>query len=192
MKNLNILLTVAVAGICLLVADYAEARHRGAPHRRNPRRARRVICCTQGEPARIPIDPQDYSGMLKFNIGGEKLRFNSNTAQNLAVVANRTKREFTITSGYRSCSANLAAGGVSCSRHMFGQAADVRSRDQGMGPKAFAEFVNKNGFSGLIFYADTCRAPHIHVEWSGSGVDSECRARVARRDRSYGGSRRNR
>lgn len=60
---------------------------------------------------------------------------------NLQALRNEVKRPITITSGYRSPAHNRAIGGAKNSRHMFGDAADIKVKN--MSPKQVVAIIEK-------------------------------------------------
>ena len=62
-------------------------------------------------------------------------------AKNLQVLRDEVKAPITITSGYRSPEHNARVGGAKASRHLVGDAADIKV--QGMTPKQVAEVIER-------------------------------------------------
>lgn len=62
-------------------------------------------------------------------------------ARNLQVLRDELKRPITITSGYRSPSHNASVKGAKNSRHLVGDAADIKV--QGMTPRQVADVIER-------------------------------------------------
>lgn len=73
-----------------------------------------------------------------------------------------------IGAGYRNAIQNKAAGGVTDSQHLTGQAADIKVR--GLNPLKLAEIIKDNfGFDVLIYYSPGSHKGYpnggVHVSW---------------------------
>jgi uncharacterized protein YcbK (DUF882 family) len=62
-------------------------------------------------------------------------------AKNLQVLRDEVKRPITISSGYRSSEHNASVGGARNSRHILGDAADIKV--QGMTPRQVADVIER-------------------------------------------------
>lgn len=76
-----------------------------------------------------------------YNVPTDVLRNLIELAKNLQVLRDEVKKPIKITSGYRPAELNAKVGGVSQSRHITGQAADLKI--EGYTPKQVAAIIEK-------------------------------------------------
>ena len=74
-------------------------------------------------------------------------------------------RPIIVTSGYRCPKLNNLVGGVKTSRHLTGQAADLRIESKELGRKLFDALKTQPGIDELLF-EHKGNASWIHVAWS--------------------------
>ena len=74
-------------------------------------------------------------------------------------------RPIIVTSGYRCPKLNALVGGVKTSRHLTGQAADLRVESKELGRKLFDALKTLPGIDELL-YEHKGSATWIHVAWS--------------------------
>jgi uncharacterized protein YcbK (DUF882 family) len=74
-------------------------------------------------------------------------------------------RPIIVTSGYRCPKLNNLVGGVKTSRHLTGQAADLRVESKELGRKLFDALKTLPGIDELL-YEHKGNASWIHVAWS--------------------------
>ena len=76
-----------------------------------------------------------------YNVPTDVLRNLIELAKNLQVLRDEVKKPIKITSGYRPAELNAKVGGASQSRHITGQAADLKI--EGYTPKQVAAIIEK-------------------------------------------------
>jgi uncharacterized protein YcbK (DUF882 family) len=76
-----------------------------------------------------------------FTVPTDVLRNLLELAKNLQVLRDEVKKPIKITSGYRSPEHNAKVGGVKSSKHITGQAADIKV--EGYTPKQVTEVIEK-------------------------------------------------
>ena len=76
-----------------------------------------------------------------YNVPTDVLRNLIELAKNLQVLRDEVKKPIKITSGYRPAELNAKVGGASKSRHITGQAADLKI--EGYTPKQIAAIIEK-------------------------------------------------
>jgi uncharacterized protein YcbK (DUF882 family) len=83
-----------------------------------------------------------------YNVPTDVLRNLIELAKNLQVLRDEVKKPIKITSGYRPAELNAKVGGATQSRHITGQAADLKI--EGYTPKQVAAIVEKLIASGKM------------------------------------------
>lgn len=92
--------------------------------------------------------------------GSDPIFIDSDLVDVLQKIRNHFGKAVTITSAYRTPPKNKAVGGTNYSRHLYGQAADIKVA--GIAPKSVAAYAEKLlvGKGGIGIYQNFC---HIDV-----------------------------
>lgn len=104
-----------------------------------------------------------------YNVGSDALH------GALSQFANNNNLNIIVTSGDRSAARNRAAGGANASRHLFGDAADIKVN--GISNKQLSYLANQSGlFNTVIYYPSIdmpgALRPHVHVDLNPSHNNS--------------------
>lgn len=85
-------------------------------------------------------------------------------AENLQAIRDKVGVPITITSGYRCVSHNKAVGGAAGSRHLYGIAADWRTKDRSINPVALGILAAEQGFGGVGIYWRSDTDAFVHSD----------------------------
>jgi hypothetical protein len=91
--------------------------------------------------------------------------FQTHVVDHLQDIRDQTGGPITVNSGYRNVTYNAGVGGVSSSRHVYGDAVDMTSGVVGL--SALGEICDAHG-AGYVGYYDT----HVHCDWRADPLDA--------------------